>query len=187
MIYLIGDSNYNVCKIGFSDSTENRIIQHENNTPFTFNIIKTFEGDRIIERIIHDHLSFAKIKGEWYHLDKIEDFDMSFIKSILIGDIKIYYNLNNGYVFLNSLISEINTQSQLNLNNYYFKFSTWLKSNNQFIQSLGKNAIKHNNWVHPYIAFEIIRNSSTKNKILLYSNLHLLKPIIEIFKKHKKF
>lgn len=177
MIYFIGNKEMNICKIGYSSRPYRRIETLIKQSGFDLDIYGIYDGDISLERIVHDLHDKARLKGEWYKLSDLPNEIMSF-GTISFGNIKVFYNKEDGYIYLSSLLAYINKIRCLYKMNP-FNYSTWAKSNEGFIKSFNipikENYIKR---VHPFIALELLRNTHADFKIILYKNMDLFKDLI---------
>lgn len=172
MIYFIGNKKLNICKIGFSDRPYRRIDTIKNSIPFDLEIFSIIEGTIQEEKMYHSKYYEFRIKGEWFELDKVQE--LGFSKSInekKIGHLILNINDKNGYIHLQSIIAQLNKDRMFTgLNN--INFSLWEKSNKSFLETISNPIIKEScTWVHIYVAYELIRCSTVKNKLLLYESL----------------
>lgn len=75
MIYLIACQKTNTCKIGYSKSPENRLIQLQTGNPFPLEIIAVKEGNIEDEKLLHETFSHIKHQGEWFeYTDEIRNY-----------------------------------------------------------------------------------------------------------------
>lgn len=180
MIYFIGDIEANVCKIGFSRKPYRRIETLRGQSPYKLEIFDIIDGDFTDEKFLHSKYFASRLNGEWFRLSDVLDLGFSRdIKKITIGDINININPKNNYIHLSSLISCLNgNRCKLKMN--YINFSVWRKTNTDFLNTINNPIIKETCiWIHPYIAFELIRDSTVKNKITLYENFYNNKELRE--------
>lgn len=68
MIYLIGNTQKEVCKIGYSAAPEKRLAQLQTGCPFSLELLAVQEGSFTEERILHNMLKNEKLEGEWFNL-----------------------------------------------------------------------------------------------------------------------
>jgi len=73
-IYLIADTQHNVCKIGISTNVEQRLNGLQTAYPYTLSIIGSFEGTVLDELAAHRKYSKHRLSGEWFALtDEIKN------------------------------------------------------------------------------------------------------------------
>lgn len=172
MIYIVGNTKENICKIGFSSNPYLRIKTLQSSVYFNLEIFDIFNGELEDERLIHSTLSNFRIKGEWYHLDEVLDKGINNISILDIDGIKIAYN-KFGYINLHYFIHHLNTYNMTYLDSL-FNFNSWKKSNIEFLESFKNNKsfyFDYSNWGHPFIVMEILRQNSIKTKMLAYNNM----------------
>jgi hypothetical protein len=178
MIYFIGNREMNICKIGYSKRPYRRIESIKKTVPFELEIFSIIEGSMSEEKMYHSKYSEFKIKGEWFKLSKVEElgFDAP-ISVLMVGDIKLNINGKNCYVHVSSLLAQLNRERASNKINL-INFNQWVKINKIFLESMENPIIKDScNWCNIFVAYELIRCSSVKNKIMLYDNLYKLAKI----------
>lgn len=172
MIYFIGNKEMNICKIGYSKKPYRRIDTIRKQTPFELEIFNIIEGDPSVEKMYHSTYFNSRIKGEWFKLKDIQE--LGFNKSIVnieIGHIKLNINKNN-YVHLGSLLSSLN-EDRIFIERNTINFNVWKTSNKSFLETIDTPIIKETCiWIHLFVAFELIRTSTVKNKIALYEYLY---------------
>jgi hypothetical protein len=173
MIYIIGNKEQNICKIGYSKRPYRRIETLQKTIPLKLHIISIFEGDFIDEQLLHDKYHEFRIKGEWFYLDKIEEAGIELNNSYLtINDIIFIIDKENKLYHVNSLVAEVNKHRiKKGLNS--ITWNSFVLSNKDFINSFATYPIikKKTYWVHPFVAIELIRSTSVEFKIMAYSNL----------------
>lgn len=67
-IYLIADTQHNVCKIGISTNVEQRLNNLQTAYPYPLSIIGSFEGTLLDEFAAHKKYFKHKLSGEWFSL-----------------------------------------------------------------------------------------------------------------------
>lgn len=76
MVYLIRRKGTNIYKVGFSKQPEKRLKTLQTGNAETLILIKQWQGDRELEKKIHDklrpHISERqrKLKGEWFYIEE---------------------------------------------------------------------------------------------------------------------
>jgi hypothetical protein len=172
MIYFIGNKELNICKIGFSNRPYRRIESIRKSTPFNLEIFAIVEGTIQDEKIYHSKYNEYRIKGEWFKLKDVKEIGFNKeLKQILIGDIILNINNKNQYVHIPNLLAQLNRDRLLEGMNK-IDFITWRKSNKSFLASIPDSIINDSCfWCHIFVAYELIRNSTIKNKIMLYEYL----------------
>jgi len=173
MIYFIGNKEMNICKIGYSKRPYRRIEGIRKITPFDLEIFSIIEGTPQEEKMYHSTYFEYRVKGEWFKLDAVQFLGFNnTIKELKFGNTILNINEKNGYVHLTSLLAKLNSDRLFeNLNN--INFNVWIKSNKLFLDTINNPIIKETClWVHIYVAYELIRNSTVKNKISLYESLY---------------
>lgn len=176
MIYIIGNKEQNICKIGYSSRPYRRIETIRKSIPFELQIFSVFEGDLNTERLLHDKYNHCKIKGEWFYLDQIHDVDiLKQYKMIKVGNIDLIIDDDLMMYHVNTLFANINKE-RVNDGLSQITWVNFKKQNKDFIDSFKDTPIvkKKSEWIHPFIAIEIIRTSSVKLKLLAYQNLNKL-------------
>lgn len=69
MIYLIADIDKIYCKIGFSKTPLNRLLELQTSSPLTLEILYVVDGTMSSEKQIHAKFIKNHIRGEWFHFD----------------------------------------------------------------------------------------------------------------------
>ena len=67
-VYLIADTQHNVCKIGISTNVGQRLNNLQTAYPYPLSIIGSFEGTLLDEFAAHKKYSKHKLSGEWFSL-----------------------------------------------------------------------------------------------------------------------
>jgi hypothetical protein len=174
MIYFIGNKDLDICKIGYSKRPYRRIESLRKSVPFELEIYSIIEGSISEEKIYHSKYFEFKIKGEWFKLSKVEElgFNKNYIYEEYIGDIKLNVNKKNDYIHLQSLLAKLNND-RLFENLHNINFNSWKLSNSDFLETINTPIINEACcWINLHVAFELIRTSTTKNKIKLYEYLY---------------
>ena len=173
MIYFIGNKKLNICKIGYSKRPYRRIDSLRKLSPFDLEIFSIIDGAPHDEKMYHSKYFDYRIKGEWFKLDNVQELGFSKgIKELKMRHLILNINEKNGYVHLQSLLAQLNQDRIFErLNN--INFNLWMKSNAEFLETINNPIIKETClWVNIYVAFELIRYSTVKNKIILYENIY---------------
>lgn len=68
-VYFIGNSEKNICKIGFSYSPSKRLKELQTGNPFPLFIFKTVKGDMLMECIFHKIYRQYHTQGEWFKIE----------------------------------------------------------------------------------------------------------------------
>ena len=68
MIYFITDGNFT--KIGVSNDVTRRLKELQTSNAKELSILKTIEGEYVLESKLHDFFSVYNVHGEWYKLPK---------------------------------------------------------------------------------------------------------------------
>lgn len=85
-IYLIYDKYFKRYKIGFTKNIKIRIKTIAQQSGTEINLLKYFEGNRKVEKKIHNELIQYKLKGEWYNVnDNVIDIFNDFELAVLTG------------------------------------------------------------------------------------------------------
>lgn len=184
MIYLIGNRENDICKIGFSNNPLERIKAIESQVPFNLEILSITEGNIRQERLFHSFNDEARIKGEWYILSKIKNLNIEKYSGFInIGQLNIMYDADSGYIHIPSLVSDINL-----LRANKTQFSTWVKQNSDFLNSfdnhdLGRPILKkYCSWIHPFVAIEFIISTLPNMRMVVYENIALFNPLYDLIK-----
>ena len=172
MIYIIGNRELDVCKIGFSERPKRRIETIRKSFPFKLEIFKIFDGDRTDENKIHIKYSESRIKGEWFTLSKLDLFDLKLNAIDFLGG-KI--SINEDYFLLSDIINVINkfrgksSLSPFNVTSFLSSNSTklFIDSCNRDIELIINNGF--GKWIHKYLFIEICRASGAKEKLFAYN------------------
>lgn len=67
-IYIIGNREHNICKVGFSDKPYYRLLNIQTSCPYKLEFFKVYKGTQADESIIHKKLkdNDLHINGEWF-------------------------------------------------------------------------------------------------------------------------
>lgn len=65
-IYVIGNLNFGLIKIGFSKNPERRKKGIQTGCPFEVSVLVTFEGDKKTEKMLHHKYRKYNTSGEWF-------------------------------------------------------------------------------------------------------------------------
>ena len=183
MIYFIGNIEADVCKIGFSRKPYRRIETLRKQSPFYLEVFEIIDGDFTDEKMFHSKYDEYRINGEWFKLSKVIELGLTkSIKKVKISEITLNVNPKNNYIHLASLMAQLNScRTKIKMN--HMNYSTWVLNNKSFIETIGNAIIKETClWVHLYVAFELIRNSSVENKLALYENIRDSKELYNFYK-----
>lgn len=138
MIYIIVCYKTNSCKIGFSDSPENRLAQLQTGNPFSLELLAVKEGNINDETLIHSMFKKYRLSGEWFqYCDEIKIFfgieESILVTKSLFKKIKILSNSASKIYF-----SFVNPYSNGNL----FQINTKIKNNLKKELHISNNGIK---------------------------------------------
>ena len=176
MIYLIlsayideNDNFHKALKIGYAKDLENRLIAYNTHLP-SYRLLKTREGDEILEKHLHSYFSKHRISSyEWfeYNDDIIEEFDKITLSTILPIE-TITYNPKVNKSSFNNCKNKKDPELIKAFQDLYLIFQTTNSDINKIIkEELEKIDLrlynkKHiDNWKEFYNSFTII----LKNKI----------------------
>lgn len=74
-VYLMGNREYGLVKIGFSNNPEQRLKELQTGCPFPISIFTSFKGSLKREKQLHHQYKDLRVNGEWFKIeDKLEDF-----------------------------------------------------------------------------------------------------------------
>lgn len=76
-IYLIGYEKpgpQDIVKIGFSTDPDKRLRELQTGSPFKLRLVKTYPGNRALERRLHGLFSDVRLHGEWFRVS-VSDID----------------------------------------------------------------------------------------------------------------
>jgi hypothetical protein len=174
MVYVFGDIENNVCKIGCSGRPFRRFETIQANYPGKLQILSIMEGSFLEEKLLHSKYSEYRLNGEWFILDKIKEVDVSklytkvkFLDNILVVDPEDnFFNL--------SIVISITNKERIKEGLSSLNLVKWMESNKEFLDSFKESPVKYKScyWGHPFVAIDILRNSTPKFKMNLYENLH---------------
>lgn len=68
-VYFIGNSEKNICKIGFSYSPNKRLKELQTGNPFPLFVFKTVKGDMQMEKTFHFLYRQYRTQGEWFKIE----------------------------------------------------------------------------------------------------------------------
>lgn len=68
-VYVIGNLNAKICKIGFSEKPKERIKSIQTGCPHLLKIILLFEAEKYTETKLHHKYARYKLYGEWFLID----------------------------------------------------------------------------------------------------------------------
>lgn len=68
-VYVIGNLNAKICKIGFSTKPKERIKSIQTGCPHVLKIILLFEAEKYTETKLHHKYAKYKLSGEWFLID----------------------------------------------------------------------------------------------------------------------
>lgn len=80
-VYVIGNLEEKICKIGFSEKPKERLKGIQTGCPYLLKIILLFEADKYTETRLHHKYSRYKINGEWFNIE-------GSLKDSIYGNIK---------------------------------------------------------------------------------------------------
>ena len=78
-IYVIGNKEYKLCKIGFSKNVFKRIKSIQTGCPFELEIFCVVYGDYVMEKKLHRKYQNLKMNGEWFKYEG--ELEKSIIKT----------------------------------------------------------------------------------------------------------
>jgi len=70
MIYLITNREKGICKIGFSNNPEKRLLQLQTGNPYKLTLECTIDGSIDLERELHEQFKSLSLVGEWFNFTK---------------------------------------------------------------------------------------------------------------------
>ena len=70
MIYLIGNTQFGVCKIGYTANLTNRITSLKTGFPYKMGVLATVKGTRKQETRLHKVFEHLRLEGEWFKYDE---------------------------------------------------------------------------------------------------------------------
>ena len=76
-VYLIGNADHEICKIGVSSSPEKRLPGIQAGCPYGLEILALKEGNRKLEKSLHRRFSRNRLYGEWFKLTDEIRFEFS--------------------------------------------------------------------------------------------------------------
>jgi len=68
-VYIIGNLDAEICKIGFSKNPKERIRSIQTGCPYVLKIILLFEAEKYTETRLHHKYSKYKLSGEWFSIE----------------------------------------------------------------------------------------------------------------------
>lgn len=68
-VYVIGNVDHKVCKIGYSKNPERRIKDLQTGYPYTLSILRKFKSNMVIEKELHEKYDKYRLNGEWFRLE----------------------------------------------------------------------------------------------------------------------
>lgn len=68
-VYVIGNLDKKICKIGFSEKPKERIKSIQTGCPHLLKIILLFEAEKYTETKLHHKYARYKLSGEWFLID----------------------------------------------------------------------------------------------------------------------
>ena len=68
-IYVMGNTEAKICKIGVSIDPYKRLIGVQTGCPYIIEIIKIFKGSYTIEKALHKKYAGYKLNGEWFRFE----------------------------------------------------------------------------------------------------------------------
>lgn len=69
-VYIIGNLDYGVCKIGYSKNPHKRIKMIQTGCPYPVSILKYYSGiGKREERLLHKKYQRYKLQGEWFKIE----------------------------------------------------------------------------------------------------------------------
>jgi transcriptional regulator with XRE-family HTH domain len=69
-VYFLHAIEPNEVKIGFTTNLTTRLLTLINESPRVLTILRVINGDRSVERWLHDYYAERRIRGEWFHFDE---------------------------------------------------------------------------------------------------------------------
>ena len=73
-VYIIGNLDENICKIGFSENPNRRLPEIQTGCPHQLKIILLFEAEKYTETLLHHKYSKYRMVGEWFKIEgKLKD------------------------------------------------------------------------------------------------------------------
>jgi len=77
-IYIIGNLEHKVCKIGFSKNPQRRLIVLQTGSPYELSLFKKFIGNIPIEKKLHKKYKDYRLHGEWFEIrDELKEIILS--------------------------------------------------------------------------------------------------------------
>lgn len=71
MIYFIGNSQFNIVKIGVTKNLTNRLYSYNTHFPFDLEVLLVIEeGNYKLEKFLHNKFKSSHLKNEWYNLSQ---------------------------------------------------------------------------------------------------------------------
>lgn len=70
MIYLIANEETQTCKIGFTDDLKSRFSSLQSSNSSKLHIYGYIQGDRNLEKELHESFKDLRKQGEWFYLDE---------------------------------------------------------------------------------------------------------------------
>lgn len=65
-VYVVGNKEMNICKIGFSNNVFKRLSAIQTGCPFKLEIFCVVEGSVQTERKLHKKYDYLRLNGEWF-------------------------------------------------------------------------------------------------------------------------
>lgn len=68
-VYIFGNLEYSICKIGFSVNPYERINGVQTGCPYKLKVLATFEATQKEERLLHKKYDKYRLEGEWFKIE----------------------------------------------------------------------------------------------------------------------
>ena len=117
MIYFIKEDGTNYVKIGYAEDIKLRLRKMISDNPRRLILIRSLEGDKVIEKKLQYHFGDKRVKGEWFEFCD----EMMTINHNEIEDVNI--NSRQSLLKYKSIINQINKRLDYLINNRYYFIS----------------------------------------------------------------
>jgi len=67
-IYFVAGKGTNLVKIGRTESLKDRMVSLQTSSPVELNYIALLQDNPSLEKELHDHFDFCRIRGEWFEI-----------------------------------------------------------------------------------------------------------------------
>lgn len=128
MIYFIKAEETPYIKIGYTEDVYRRMVKMQADCPLKLIVLKTVEGDRKYEKLLHKKFAAFHYRGEWFKMteDQIEDL------TVLKDNEEVWGKLEE-------IISKGVFPSREILSNHFTKLErTYIKDNSKRVKALCK-------------------------------------------------